>query len=84
MSSYAPDVAYENRYPVGRRVKTAKRANPSTDWTAEARASRRWDIEGVITCVHDSHGLCYEVQHTDDGSIGAYEHDELRVLPAGT
>ncbi len=47
------------------------------DYTAEGEKRRRWGVGGVIIAHHDSHGLCYDVKHDDDGSVGTYDPDEL-------
>ena len=42
----------------------------------------RWpSMEGTIIAYHDSHGVCYEVQH--DGRVGHYDEDELRAIAEG-
>lgn len=66
-------------FKVGDHVRTVCVAKPSTDWTASATQSRRWDVTGQVLLKHDSHGICYEVEHDTDGSIGCYEPRELRV-----
>ncbi len=48
------------------------------EYTAEAQARRRWGISGKIINHHDSHGLCYEVEH-DDRSVGVYDPAEFMV-----
>lgn len=40
---------------------------------------RKWGIKGIIIDRHDAHGLCYDVRH-EDGSIGTYCPDELRLI----
>jgi hypothetical protein len=67
---------------VGQRVLTVEDPNDSADdWTAEAAVSRKWGEVGEVIATHDSHGLTFEVKH-NDGSVGHYEHHELRaVLP---
>ena len=49
------------------------------EYTELGRSSRKWGMEGVVQCSHDSHGLCYEVLHKD-GTIGCYDPDELRLM----
>ena len=49
------------------------------EWTAEAWASKKWDVRGTVVTHHDSHGLCYDVKH-EDGSIGSYDPSELEVV----
>jgi hypothetical protein len=49
------------------------------DYTEEGKKNRRWGVTGVIIAHHDSHGLCYDVKHDEDGSIGTYDPDELEL-----
>ncbi len=49
------------------------------DYTADGEKNRRWGVTGIIMGHHDSHGLCYEVRHDDDGSVGCYDPDELEL-----
>jgi len=68
-------------YPIGLEVRTVQPKVPTTGWTQEALHARRWNVTGIITARHDSHGLCYDVRH-DDGTSGAYEpHELLLSLP---
>ena len=63
---------------VGTKITTTE-ANPEVDdWTEEALQSRQWGVRGVVLTHHDSHGLCYEVQHKD-GSVGHYDPSEIDV-----
>lgn len=64
----------------GAKVLTQERSPASSDWSAEALASRQWGFEGVVVGVHNSHGLSYEVLHDHDGSVGHYEQHELDPL----
>jgi len=64
----------------GTRVKTTSKKTSDGEWMPEARAARKWGVTGRILVHHDSHGLCYDVQH-DDGSQGCYEPTEFEVLP---
>ena len=78
----APEGAPEVRPPArpwhkGDTVTTVAIPDPPTDWTPEALRSRRFGVAGTIVDEHNSHGLCYEVQHLD-GSIGYYDPRELR------
>lgn len=50
------------------------------EWTEEGWASKKPGVNGVIIKHHDSHGLCYDVQH-EDGSIGCYDPSELEIIP---
>lgn len=51
------------------------------DWTEEALQERQYGVPGVIEAVRDSHGLCYEVRHTNDpdDSRAFYDPWELEV-----
>lgn len=57
------------------------RENPSLrdEWTAETRSKRQWGVGGYILKHHDSHGLCYEVNHPD-GTVGTYDPSEFGVV----
>ena len=63
----------------GARVRTTQSNTPSDEWTDEVQASRQWGVEGEVRTHHDSHGLCYEVMHSD-GTVGSYDPTELEVL----
>jgi hypothetical protein len=67
------------RIPVGTLVKTTEENPFVTDWSSEAKTSRKWGVEGSILVCHDSHGLCYEVRHPD-GSVGYYDPTELELV----
>ena len=47
------------------------------EWTEGAWAARRWGVKGTVLTHHDSHGLCYEVWHEDDGTKASYDPSEL-------
>ena len=49
------------------------------EWTDEGLASKKWGVEGDVITHHDSHGLCYDVRHSD-GTDGCYDPSELKVL----
>lgn len=68
------------RYEIGDFVSVADTLNDPDDYDMGAIKSRRPGARGRIHAVHDSHGLCYEVKHAGDQSIGYYEHHELSVL----
>lgn len=74
-----PGAAEDQRLDIGQRVKTTAPCTPDGDWTEEALKSRRWGVSGVITAEHDSHGLCYDVLHDVDGTVGHYDPRELEV-----
>ena len=61
-------------------VRTAAELQPR-DFSQEVQITRRRSAIGVVMSVHDSHGLCYGVQHTD-GTRSAYDHDEVEVVNA--
>lgn len=69
-----------NRLKNGTRVITTTENHNVNDWTDEARANRRWGVEGVVITHHDSHGLCYDVVHDDDGTTGSYDPTEIKVI----
>lgn len=69
-----PSLPCGARHPNGKRVKV--RVDGPRDYTVEAQAFRKRVGHGEIVDHHDSHGLCYRVKH-DDGTIGAYDPDEL-------
>lgn len=60
-------------------VETTKENHDVTDWMPEARISCRWGVQGRVVAHHDSHGLSYEVRHSD-GTIGHYDPSELKVV----
>lgn len=76
------EVAGEEWPPLGpgTRVRTTQ-LNESMigEWTAEALAEKKWGVTGMILRHHDSHGLCYDVQH-DDGTFGCYDPSEFEVV----
>jgi len=49
------------------------------EWTDEGWDARKWGVIGTITAHHDSHGLCYDVQH-EDGSDACYDPSEIVTL----
>lgn len=62
----------------GTKVVTTE-ANPEIDgWTEEALRNRQWGVKGTVIMHHDSHGLCYKVQH-EDGTVGCYDPSELQA-----
>ena len=70
------------KYPpisAGTLVKTTSSNTPDSEWTSEARTNRKWGVQGKVLTHHDSHGLCYEVKHSD-GTVGAYDPSELEVV----
>lgn len=67
----------ENRLTKGTKVRTLQPTTLDGEWNEPQ--TRQWGVEGVVLCHHDSHGLCYEVKHAD-GTIGAYDPDEIEVM----
>jgi hypothetical protein len=65
--------------PLGTRVYTLAVTNPPTDWTEEAKATRKFGFAGFVIARHDGHGVCYEVVH-DDLTVSAYEPRELMII----
>lgn len=72
-----------NKYPPiypGTMVKTTQpNWGLRDEWTDEGWASRKWGVEGEVITHHDSHGLCYDVQHKD-GTVGCYDPSELEII----
>lgn len=68
-----------DRIPNGTRVLTVEPEEISDDWTSEALVMRRFGVTGEVVGHHDSHGLCYDVRHDDDGTIGCYDPWELQL-----
>jgi hypothetical protein len=52
----------------------------SVDFVASARTHARQGQVGVIQRYSNSHGLCYEVLHEDDGTTAWYAPGELTEL----
>jgi len=50
----------------------------SEDWSDEAKRTRQHEKNGTVIGHHDSHGLCFDVQHSD-GTKSCYELHELIV-----
>lgn len=63
----------------GTKIITIKANAKIDDWTEEASFSRQWEAKGTVIMHHDSHGLCYEVQH-EDGTVGYYDPSEFEVM----
>jgi len=55
------------------------RSNPENDAEYMPGAVRRWGAKGTIKQYSNSHGLCFDVEH-DDGVLGYYEPDELKLI----
>ena len=58
---------------------TQEDPNSAASWTEEGKKRRKWGVDGKVITHHDSHGLCYDVRHSD-GSQGCYDPTELQVL----
>jgi len=71
-------------FEFGARVRTKKPEREAEDWTDEAKASRRWNVNGTVLRADTGHGLYYDVLHDDDGSCGAYEPRELERIDGET
>lgn len=69
------------RLKVGTAVRTTKDAGRD-DWDPP-RTKIRWGTTGNVIGHHDSHGLCYDVEHLD-GTTACYDPDELRVIEGET
>lgn len=65
---------------VGLRVRTKTMPNPPDDWTQEVKASRQFGITGTVVSAHNSHGLCFGVEHDDNGFVSYYDPQELEAL----
>ena len=73
-------VETSKKYPPldkGTKVKTTQ-SKGNYGWTDGAIQRRLWGVTGVIVDHHDSHGLCYDVKHDDDDSVGCYDPGELK------
>lgn len=70
----------KHREPVrlkpGQRVVTASGPAGPQSWTEEGLKNRQWNVARIVTSVHDSHGLCYDVRY-EDGTEGCFNHEEL-------
>ncbi len=72
----------KEKYPPispGTSVRTTQENPEITDWTKQAKKNRKWGVEGKVVTHHDSHGLCYDVRHSD-GTGGCYDPTELEIL----
>ncbi len=71
------------KYPPISPGTTVRTTKPNWDlfheWTDEAWNERKWGAKGTVLTHHDSHGLCYEVQHEDE-TVGYYDPSELEVV----
>ncbi len=64
----------------GTRVKTTQpNESMRREWTEEGWTGKKSGVLGTILRHHDSHGLCYDIEH-DDGSEGCYDPSEFEVL----
>ena len=77
MKTYEPEVRLEKGTLVETIIDPDKIAD---DWTPEALETRRSGVKGKIVAIHDSHGLCYDVEYDDDHFIGSFEPHEIIIL----
>lgn len=72
-----------SKYPPispGTRVRTtAPNLALRHQWTDEGWAEKKWGVQGKVLTHHDSHGLCYDVRHTD-GTVGCYDPSEIEII----
>jgi hypothetical protein len=67
-------------FAVGDSVRTTKpNLSMRDDWTEVAWSRKRWGVEGKITSKHNSHGVCFEVEH-EDGTKAVYDASELELF----
>lgn len=65
---------------LGTKVKTTQpNLEARRDWEREVASMSQWNVQGVVLAHHDSHGLCYEVRHTD-GKVAFYDPTELEIV----
>ncbi|RDJ35051.1 MAG: hypothetical protein DWQ19_09455 [Crenarchaeota archaeon] len=74
----AAHLLYEKKFTIGAKVVTIETTRMSSDWNPEFAAYRRFNVEGEVINVHDAHGLCFEVKHTD-GTVACYDPWELKL-----
>lgn len=67
-------------WPEGTRVRTSDPLGPAHGWTPNARAARCAGVLGKILTSGSGHGFWYSVEHNNDGSIGYYSPEELRII----
>ncbi|MBI2108689.1 MAG: hypothetical protein HYT93_00710 [Parcubacteria group bacterium] len=64
----------------GTLVKTTQpNLNLRHQWTDEGWASKKSWVQGKVITHHDSHGLCYDVEH-EDGTVGCYDPSEIEAV----
>ena len=76
MKGYRYSIVMEKPLLPGTKVRTLSEHGV---FVAEARKKRQWGVEGTIQEHHDSHGLFYNIKHSD-GTIGPYEPSEFEIL----
>ncbi len=59
---------------IGSKVTTLH--SKTDDWSFEAKQARKWGVNGTVTDLSNSHGLCYEIKH-DDSSVAWYDPSEF-------
>jgi hypothetical protein len=67
----------KKRFEIDAWVRTNKILDASSKWIDGA--GRRPNEVGKVVTSHDSHGLCYGVEH-GDGRIAYYDHEELAAF----
>ena len=72
------ETAYPPIKPGTEVITTQANIDIADEWTKKAAAQRKWGVVGLVIAHHDSHGLCYDVKHTD-GSIGSYDPSEFET-----
>jgi len=76
-SLFSLEQKMDHRLGNGTRVVKFQSNHTGNDWSVEAIKNRKFNETGTIIGHHDSHGLCYDVRHDSDGSIGCYDPHEL-------
>jgi hypothetical protein len=66
------------RFKVGNLVKTSDAPKGDQSWTEEAIKMRQFGVKGLVRQEHDSHGLCYTIEHSDK-TKGCYNPEELEL-----
>lgn len=73
----------EKKYPPlspGTKVKVTELNEDMRDqWSPGVWESKKPGASGEVLTHHDSHGLCYEVEH-EDGTVGDYDPSELETV----
>ena len=64
---------------LGTRIKTVS-VMTKRDYSDIGMATRRPNKTGTVVKEHNSHGICYEVYHEVDSTVGCYDPDELIII----